>query len=274
MCSSFVRDQPQPREATLNAIPPPPEAAEERTQRHLDMCRDLAEMAMDLARASAERAMQDWSEEEMPPDTQPKRPAARKPDPALTFVRLSGVVRQAITLEARIANGPPAQARRGREKKFDPRRATLKRLVHETTERNPDRNDLRKGAQHTIEDHLADGSFDDTPMPDLFQSICKEAGIEISQKTLSDEMLDIAFPRPLARTQAPHTRPQTLGRYSAESPPSAVNTAAAVGRKSEFLPRLEARSAPHRWTCRPARASNIWPCVRTRDSFAKTGAQQ
>jgi len=189
---------------------PPPEAAEERTQRHLDMCRRLAEMAMDLATAAAERAMQDLSEAEEPPETQPKRPAARKTDPALTFVRLSGVVRQAITLEARIAQGPPTQARRGREKKFDPRRATLKRLVHETIERNPDRNDLRKGAERAIEDHLADDCYDDTPMPDLFQIICKESGIEPSQRALSDEMLDIAFPGPWPEPRPPKPRPSFL----------------------------------------------------------------
>jgi len=182
---------PSPGSPTLNAISEPPEP-DERTQRHLAMCQEMAEIGMQLIRAVAHKAMQDWTEEE----PEPQAKAAKKPDPALTFTRISGAVRQAIALEARIAQGPPTQARRGREKKFDPRRATLKRLVHETTERNPDRNDLRKGAQHTIEDHLADNAYDDTPMPDLFQSICKEAGIEISQKTLSDEMLDIAFPGP------------------------------------------------------------------------------
>ncbi len=195
----------------MNDMPAPPETAEERTQRHLDMCRNMAEMAMDLAQAAAERAMQDWSdEEENPPDTQAKRPAARKPDPAQTFVRLTGVVRQSITLEIRIVNPPQTQARRGREKKFDPRRATLKRLVHETTERKPDRNDLRKGAERTIEDHLADDFYDNTPMPDLFQIICKEAGIEPSQRALSDEMLDIAFPGPWPDPPPPKPRPSFL----------------------------------------------------------------
>jgi hypothetical protein len=175
----------------VNAISPEPQPPpDERTERHLAMCQEIAELGMQLLRAVAHQAIQDWTEE------QPEAKAPKKPDPALTFSRLSGAVRQAIALEARIANPPQTQARRSREKKFDPRRATLKRLVHETTERNPDRNDLRKGAQHTIEDHLADNAYDDTPMPDLFQSICKEAGIEPSQKTLSDEMLDIAFPGP------------------------------------------------------------------------------
>ncbi len=194
----------------MNDMPPPPETAEERTQRQLDMCRHMAEMAMDLAQAAAEKAMRDLSDEEEPPETQPKRGAPRKPDPAQTFVRLTGVVRQTITLEIRIANPPQTQARKGREKKFDPRRATLKRLIHETTDRCPDRNDLRKGADRTIEDHLADDQYDETSMPDLFQSICKEAGIEPNQRRLSDEMLDIAFPGPWPDPPPPKPRPSFL----------------------------------------------------------------
>jgi hypothetical protein len=227
-------------------MPAPPETAEERTQRHLDMCRHMAEMAMDLAQAAAERAMQDWSdEEENPPDTQAKRPAARKPDPAQTFVRLTGVVRQSITLEIRIANPPQTQARRrGREKKFDPRRATLKRLVHETTERKPDRNDLRKGAERTIEDHLADDFYDNTPMPDLFQIICKEAGIEPSQRALSDEMLDNRLPRPLAGTQTTQTKAQLPGRYPAKSPTPPVDWVAQTRLKPTGCAKSRPRLAP------------------------------
>jgi len=189
----------------VNAISSEPPRANERTERHLAMCQEMAELGMQLVRAVAHKALQEWAEDEAQ-----AKPAARKPDPALTFSRLSGAVRQAIALEARIAQGPPTQARRGREKKFDPRRATLKRLVHETTERNPDRNDLRKGAQQTIDDHLADDLYDETAMPDLFQSICREAGIEISQRTLSDDMLDIAFPGPWPDPPPPKPRPTFL----------------------------------------------------------------
>ncbi len=170
----------------------------------------MSEMAIDLATAAAEKAMRDLSDEEEPPETQPKRGAARKPDPGQTFVRLTGVVRQTIALELRITNPPQTQARKGREKKFDPRRATLKRLVHETTERCPDRNDLRKGADRTIENHLADAQYDETSMPDLFQSICREAGIEPNQRRLSDEMLDIAFPGPWPDPPPPKPRPSFL----------------------------------------------------------------
>jgi len=204
-CSSSVLNNPKPGRPTLNAISPEPPPADERTQRHLSMCEELAELGMGLVRAVAHKAMQDWTEDEAR-----AKPPAKRPDPAQTFVRLSGAVRQAIALEARIAKGPTTQARRGREKKFDPRRATLKRLVHETTERNPDRNDLRKGAQQTIEDHLADDLYDETAMPDLFQSICREAGIEPSQRALSDEMLDIAFPGPWPDPPPPKPRPTFL----------------------------------------------------------------
>jgi len=204
-CSSSVLTNPNPGSPTLNALSetPPPD---ERTERHLAMCQEMAELGMKLVRAVSHKALRDWTEEA----PEPQAKAAKKPDPALTFSRLTGAVRQAIALEARIANPPQTQARRGREKKFDPRRATLKRLVHETTERKPDRNDLRKGAERTIEDHLADDFYDNTPMPDLFQIICKEAGIEPSQRALSDEMLDIAFPGPWPDPPPPKPRPSFL----------------------------------------------------------------
>ncbi len=188
----------------MNAIAAEPPKPDERTQRHLAICQELAEIGMQLVRAVAQKAMQDWAEEA------PEAKAPKKPDPALTFARLSGVVRQAIALEARIAQGPPAQSRRSREKRFDPRRATLKRLVDETTERNPDRKDLLRGAQPVIEDYLADESFAETPIPTLFETICKEAGIEISVKTLSDEMLDLVCPGPWPEPRPPKPRPSFL----------------------------------------------------------------
>jgi hypothetical protein len=57
----------------MNAIAPEPPKPDERTQRHLAMCQELAEIGMQLVRAVAQKAMQDLAEDE-PQAKGPKNP--------------------------------------------------------------------------------------------------------------------------------------------------------------------------------------------------------
>ena len=66
MLSLLTIQSPKP----LNAIAPSqPQEAAERTTRHLSMCAELADLAMQLARAAAARALTDWAEPEQSPAT-------------------------------------------------------------------------------------------------------------------------------------------------------------------------------------------------------------
>ena len=73
------------------------------------MCQELAELGMAMAHALARKTLAQMAEPEAEPT-----PSRSQPDPALSFARLSAAVRQAITLEARIAAGPerPVNTRR------------------------------------------------------------------------------------------------------------------------------------------------------------------
>ena len=94
--------RPRPPNAPLSAPPRAPETDAERRARHLDMLREMAELAMEVARHAAAKA------------TSPDPATADAPDPGLTFARATRAARQAIALETRIAAGdlPPMRAPR------------------------------------------------------------------------------------------------------------------------------------------------------------------
>ena len=102
----------------MNAISPPQRHQDEaeRAGHQLTVCRELADLAMELARAAARRTLQAWqAQEEAEPANADKAagPARRGPNPGLLFLRFSSAVRQAIALENRIAAGAaPVRAKR------------------------------------------------------------------------------------------------------------------------------------------------------------------
>src|SRR5436305_2049621 len=87
---------PQPSRPPKQPTPTPtraPESDADRRARHLDMLREMAELAMAVARDAAAKAT---SPDPAPPDA---------PDPGLTFSRATRAARPAIALEPRIAAG-------------------------------------------------------------------------------------------------------------------------------------------------------------------------
>jgi len=179
------------RTQALNAIAPPetedrPETQEERTARHLRMCRRLAELGMQLAEATAEKAARDMAEEDEVLETPKARP--KGPDPALSFARYCTTVRQCIALEARIIAGPK-QSGRSRKPPYDVRRNLLKRVFTEGTEKHRDAKEARDILIEAGEEALAADPEGKKQIYDIVWETCAKTGITIDKGTLHDEML-------------------------------------------------------------------------------------
>ncbi len=202
---------------TTQPIQPPD--GPERTQRHMRMCAELADLAMGLARAAAARTLADWAEPEQPPPAEPQinesaepqlnetavphtnpapsrkasRPAASaKPtDPALLFTRLAAIVRDCIALESRLAASAAGTANHGGTSRAppDPRRPKLQEALRLVTTNLPDRAALLRETTTRADEHLAADPDQTIEIPDLLINICEDLGIEINFKTLPDEFL-------------------------------------------------------------------------------------
>ncbi len=217
----------QGRKALITTQPSQPQDAAERTQRHMRMCAELADLAMGMARAAAARALADWAEPEQPPPadqqlnesaeplTQPAEPhAAHEPaphtdtvrslqasrpatsakptDPALLFTRLAAIVRDCIALEARLAASAAGTSNTSRaplRQPPDPRRPKLQEALRLVTTGLPDRAALLRETTARADEHLAADPDQTIEIPDLLINICEELGIEINFKTLPDEFL-------------------------------------------------------------------------------------
>jgi len=209
-----------PKPKPLNAITPiqPPEAAE-RTARQLSMCAELADLAMQLARVAAARALANWAEpEESPPAAEPQfaqsaeppfaqtaeplsaQPAAPHPpkqiDPATHFTRLAAVVRHCIALEARLAAAGNASAptavrpsTRAATLIADPRRSRLREALCQVTKTHPNRVEVITEANSRLDEELLDDPDQTIDPPDILFALCDEFAIEIDFAQLPDKYL-------------------------------------------------------------------------------------
>jgi len=179
------------------------QTAEQRTARHLRMCEEMAELGMDLARAAARQAAREAAALEAAaqhPQSGLPTPAQTRPhkttDPATLFTRLCSAVRQAIALEAKLANLPAP----GRRSSLaappidDPRRAILRQVFHHVTERNPNRQAIRRQTSERLDEELALDPEGNTHVGDLFTKICEDLAVEIDLATLPDALLDLLCP--------------------------------------------------------------------------------
>ena len=214
------------------------------------MCAELADLAMQLARAAAARALAESAEPQQPPATaepepmqpaepesiqpaepesiqspelqliqwqrlyaqsaepqfpqlpqppaMPRRAASRpattfsKPtDPATLFTRLAAVVRDCITLEARLAAGIAAArpSTRASALHADPRRVPLRDALRFVIKNHPDRADLTSDANSRLDAELLDDPDQTIEPGELLSTICNSLGIEIDYATLPDEYL-------------------------------------------------------------------------------------
>ena len=187
------------------------------------MCAELADLAMQLARAAAARALAEAAEPKAPTqakahptaaaepaslqapqppparETAPSRTAIRTPsikpiDPALLFTRLAAVVRDCIALETRLAAGLPDPRNPGPRAPTDtadPRRAPLRAILHLGTENHPDRAALTRAIDARLEQHFAaDPELTINPAQ-ILDAICDEFAVALDVGKVGDEHLDL-----------------------------------------------------------------------------------
>jgi hypothetical protein len=193
--------------APLNAISTmdPAEAAGERRARHLRMLRELADMAMELAKLAAAQARAALAADPLPSATEPeaaartRRPPPRTTDPTVLFIRLSGAAQQAMALEARLAGEPPA----GRTKmqpascktlRADPRWNTIREIIKIATEKSPDRRELQREAEAKLSEALQADPEQTATTAETLKTICEDVGIEINHHTLPTDLLITLLP--------------------------------------------------------------------------------
>jgi hypothetical protein len=201
------------------------------------VCAELADLAMQLARAAAARTLADWAEPENPPAATPHpaqsaRPqiapqaephadhetaphadpahrtpaAAKQTAPAIIFIRLAAVVRDCMALEARLAAAAPTSAPEIRTKipRADPRRVPVRETIRLSTANHPDSAEINRKAAARLDERLA-ADPDQTIAPgDLLDALCGELGIKINYATLPTEYLNALCGPPSEGHPDPH----------------------------------------------------------------------
>jgi len=170
--------RPRPPNAPLSAPPRAPETDGARRARHLDMLREMAELAMEVARHAAAKA------------TSPDPATADAPDPGLTFARATRAARQAIALEARIAAGdlPALHQRRPANDPAappDPRRPLLRQALHKAA---PGPN-LRREIDASIERELGADPEAEIATGEILAKLSEQLGLPFDPSLLPDEFL-------------------------------------------------------------------------------------
>jgi hypothetical protein len=173
---------------------------------------------MQLARATAARALADLAEPDPPEEpaeepaeeplaaapkpepaqaATPRRTAAgssgstpRRSDPVTSFIRLAKAVCELIALESGLAAGPattsglvPPALR------ADPRRETLLKAFREVTEHTQDRGAVRQEFTFRMDQELTADPESILSLPEIFYPLCKALGIALDVSKLSDEII-------------------------------------------------------------------------------------
>ena len=213
----------------MDATSTPFNDEDERRARHLSVCQELIDLGLKLARAAAQRALDSAGAE--PGERATKRSkasatssepadeqnAARAPDPALAFTRLSRCLQQSVTLEARIAadafRAPASRAPVSRKAaeasantaRFDAETLELVHVVnrvavsdglHRLTEDHPDRWSLYYTIEETVEKSLAD--YPDDPLCTHFARTCAIFGLTPNLTGFPDHLIECLSPAPLS----------------------------------------------------------------------------
>jgi hypothetical protein len=197
--------------------PTEPDSANPRTARHLRLCAEMADLAADLARAAAARALLELTEPpatpepapEPAPEPSPAPVAARAATPrrpsgtslripsckpvsaALLFTHLVATMRACIELEARLAAALTTPSAAAAAQAPDPRRDVLSRAFRHILQDHPGRAQLLRQTTEQFEAHLAADPAQTTPHSDILCTIADDLGIEIDFAHLPDEFLGI-----------------------------------------------------------------------------------
>ncbi len=157
-------------------LPDHPETHAERTARHLENCRILTDLAMNLAQASAAVALRELAQPPHPPQTaQTAQP--RTPHPAGLFTHLSRAAMQAMRLERRIVKDAEQRPARPIYRTPNPRRPILTRALHQAAADHPQAAALREEMDAQLDRELT--ADPQATTPDLIRRICNGFGIHI-----------------------------------------------------------------------------------------------
>jgi hypothetical protein len=163
MDSNVVRQVHKRQNATA-----PADLTEARTERHLRLLAELAELGMTLARTIVAQA-EDGAE--------------------LAFARIARAVRQTLALEAKLAEGGQLRrTRQAREHKHQ-REAKVRRMVEKAIEadaHDSDTDDLLDDLNERLAD-LDDTDFTHRPLIEVVASICQDLGVTFDPSQWQDE---------------------------------------------------------------------------------------
>ena len=184
------------------------------------MLAELEELGMQLARATAAKALADLAEPDPPEEpaeepaeqplaaepkpeaaqaatlrrTAPKSPGTpRKTDQVTSFIRLAKAVCELIALESGLAAGPATTSGLvSPALRADPRRETLLKAFREVTEYTQDRSAVRCEFTHRMDQELTADPEQILGYPEIFYPLCKALGIELDVSKLSDEIIGMS----------------------------------------------------------------------------------
>ena len=185
------------------------------------MLAELEELGMQLARATAAKALADLAEPDPPEEeaeelfseplaaepkpeaaqaATPRRTAARssgtsprKSDQVTSFIRLAKAVCELIALESGLAAGPAATSGLiSPALRADPRRETLLKAFREVTEHTQDRSAVRCEFTHRMDQELTADPEQLLGYPEIFYPLCKALGIALDVSKLSDEIIGMS----------------------------------------------------------------------------------
>jgi hypothetical protein len=182
------------------------------------MLAELAELGMQLARATAARALADLAEPDPPeeaaeaslceplaaepppeaaraatPRQTPRSSttASRKPtDPVTAFIRLATAICEIIALEAGLAAGPaPIRGQVSPQLRADPRRLPLIEALNDQIKKHPDRTSLRREIASFLDTDLTADPDQEKDASEFFFVTLNHFDIEVDYNLVPDLLL-------------------------------------------------------------------------------------
>ena len=177
---------------------------------------ELIDLGMQLARATAAKALADLAEPEAPeeaapefePPAEPKPEAAQSatprrtgprspgatsgkpPDPVTAFLRLATAVCHCIALEAQLGAGPATKSGLvSPALRADPRREPLIKAFREVTAQTQDKSAIRYEFTRRLDEELTADPEQLLGFPEIFYPLCAALGIELDARKLSDQII-------------------------------------------------------------------------------------
>jgi hypothetical protein len=200
-----------PPPVTPDALDP----ASARTERHLALLAELADIGMDLAREVRRQALD------------PSEDAPSASDLALTFSRVARAVRQTVALEARLAEVQPARPTRTISDRWRGvrRKRQVEEIVSVIIESEPEHEFDGEQLLVDLQERLADGDeeadFADRPLGEMVARICCDLGVAVDWSRFKDEdwAIPADLPSPAEREGEGRERAASASSEASPDPP-------------------------------------------------------